>query len=363
MPDRVALFTQNLSGGGAERVMVHLANGLAETGVEVDLVLCQAEGPYAKLVSDKVRTVDLKTPTEIMSLGPFRRYLRDRKPRAVLSALNQPNTVALVARKLGGPRTVISIHNTLSHEVALSDSPKMRLVPIFVRALTKTADAIVAVSDGVADDFSVFARIPRDRVTTVVNPVIFPGLFEQAAAPLDDPWFAPGEPPIILGVGRLNAQKNFGNLLAAFARVPAPTRLMVLGEGEERAALEAETARLGLGDRVRWPGFVDNPFRYLARASVVALSSDFEGLPTVLIEALACGAPVVSTDCPSGPREILDGGKWGRLVPVRDPAALGDAINATLAEPRTPPPPESWKPYVAETVVAHYREILLGGSA
>ncbi|RYG38396.1 glycosyltransferase [bacterium] len=361
MAERVALFTQNLSGGGAERIMVQLANGLAETGLDVDLVLCQAEGPYAKLVSPKVRTVDLKSPVEILSLGPFRKYLRENQPKAVLSALNQPNSVALLARKRGGPRTVISIHNTLSQEVESSRSLKMRIVPVFVRALTRHADAIVAVSDGVADDFATFARIPRDRVTKIVNPVVLPELFDQAAAPLDDPWFAPGAPPVVIGVGRLNAQKNFGNLLAAFARVPAPARLIVLGEGEERAALEAETARLGLQERVRWPGFVDNPFRYLSRARLLALSSDFEGLPTALIEALACGTPVVSTDCPSGPREILAGGRYGRLVPVRDPVSLGDAINSLLATSEIKPPAESWEPYVASRVVERYREILLPG--
>ncbi|CAN5524094.1 glycosyltransferase [soil metagenome] len=360
MSDRVALFTQNLSGGGAERVMVHLANGLAETGLEVDLVLCQAEGPYAKMVSPSVKIFDLKSPVEIMSLGPFRAYLKERKPKAVLSALNQPNAVALMARKLGGPRTVISIHNTLSHEVAGSKSPKMRLVPIFVRLLTGTADAVVAVSDGVADDFAAFAHIPRTRVTKIVNPVIFPSLFAQAAEPIDDPWFAPGAPPVVLGVGRLNAQKNLGNLLAAFAEVPAPARLMILGEGEERATLEAEIARLGIGNRVRLPGFVENPFPYLARSGVVALSSDFEGLPTVLIEALACGARVVSTDCPSGPREILEGGRWGRLVPLRDPKALGAAIRETLSEPAAPLPPASWEPYMVDRVVRRYREVLLG---
>ncbi|RYG40715.1 glycosyltransferase, partial [bacterium] len=177
MADRIALFTQNLSGGGAERVMVHLANGLSETGLDVDLVLCQAEGPYAKHVSPKVRTVDLQSPVEILSLGAYRRYLRESQPRAVLSALNQPNSVALLARKKGGPRTVISIHNTLSQEVGASRSLKMRVVPVFVRALTHHADAIVAVSDGVADDFAAFARISRDRITKIVNPVVFPELF------------------------------------------------------------------------------------------------------------------------------------------------------------------------------------------
>ncbi|RYG49454.1 glycosyltransferase, partial [bacterium] len=297
---------------------------------------------------------------EILSLGAYRRYLRESQPRAVLSALNQPNSVALLARKKGGPRTVISIHNTLSQEVGASRSLKMRVVPVFVRALTHHADAIVAVSDGVADDFAAFARIPRDRITKIVNPVVFPELFDQAASPLDDPWFAPGAPPVVIGVGRLNAQKNFGNLLSAFARVPAPSRLMVLGEGEDRAALEAETARLGLTERVRWAGFVDNPFRYLSRARLLALSSDYEGLPTALIEALACGTPVVSTDCPSGPREILAGGRYGRLVPVRDPIALGDAISGLLAASEQRPPEESWRPYVAQTVVARYRELLLG---
>jgi len=187
----------------------------------------------------------------------------------------------------------------------------------------------------VADDLALTTGLPRAGITTIYNPVVSVTLQEQARAPLVHPWFAPGNPPVVLGAGRLEAQKDFPTLLKALARVLAvrEVRLMLLGEGKDRPLLEALARDLGIAEHVELPGFVGNPFAYMARAAVFVLSSTYEGLPGVLIQAMACGCPVVSTDCPSGPAEILDGGVYGPLIPVGDVGVLTQAILAQLDAP------------------------------
>ena len=196
------------------------------------------------------------------------------------------------------------------------------------------ADGIVAVSEGVAADLR--GQVPRaaGKIVTIHNPVVGPGLAEQAAEAVEHPWFGDGE-PVVLAVGRMAAEKDYPTLLRAFAEVARSraARLVILGQGPERESLLELAARLGIGDRFDLPGFDVNPFRYMARASVFVLSSRFEGFPNVLAQAMACGSPVVSTDCRSGPSEMLEGGKWGRLVPVGDWRAMAGAIEATLDDP------------------------------
>jgi glycosyltransferase involved in cell wall biosynthesis len=214
--------------------------------------------------------------------------------------------------------------------------------PALVHHAYAEAEALVAVSDGIAAEMAAFAAVPRQRVATVYNPVAGPELAAQAAAPLAHAWLAPGQPPVILGVGMLKPQKDFATLIRAFARLRAdrPARLVILGDtrgdGKDlayRDELHALPASLGIAPDVLFPGFVDNPFAWMARAGCFVLASRFEGLANVVIEAMACGCPVVSADCPSGPAEILDGGAFGRLVPVGDDVAMADAVAATLDDP------------------------------
>jgi len=334
--ERIALFLPSLRGGGAERVMVNLAWGFVERGLQVDLVLAKAEGPYLSQVPSKVRVVDLGARRMLHSLPGLIRYLRGEQPQAMLSALNHANIVAIWAKILSKVKTrlVVSEHNNLSQSTKNAPFMRAKLMPFLIRFFYPYADAVVAVSRGVAEDLIASTGLPPEKVKVIYNPVITPELFTKADEPLDHPWFGPGEPPVILGVGRLTKQKDFPTLIRAFAMVrkERPARLMILGEGEERPNLEALVRELGLEEDVALPGFVDNPYKYMKRAAMFVLSSRWEGLPTVLIEALALGTPVVSTDCPSGPREVLEGHEE-LLVPVGDTNALACTILRLLENP------------------------------
>jgi glycosyltransferase involved in cell wall biosynthesis len=258
----------------------------------------------------------------------------------MLAALNFTNLTALWARRLAGvpTRLVVSERNTLSVRAARG-ARRLRRLPRLARHFYPWADALAAVSDGVADDLARVLGVPRKDICTTWNPVVTPDIERRAAEALDHPWFQPGEPPVVLAAGKLKRQKDFATLLEAFAllRARRPARLVILGEGPERPRLESLVATLGVAGDVALPGFVANPFAYMARSAVFALSSAWEGLPGVLIQALACGCPVVSTDCPSGPSEVLDAGVYGPLVPVGDAPALARALESVI---EAPPPRE-----------------------
>jgi glycosyltransferase involved in cell wall biosynthesis len=203
-----------------------------------------------------------------------------------------------------------------------------------VKRFYPLADAVVACSKGVAEDLVQNMKVPRERVHVIYNPTD-PEIEAKAQEPVDHPWFKNSKIPVILCVARLAPEKDLPTLIRAFSivRKERPAKLVILGEGSERAKLEALVKELGLEGDVWMPGFVDNPFKFMKRATVFALSSKFEGFGMVIAEALAVGTPVVSTDCPSGPAEILGGGKWGKLVPVGDYEKLAEAILETIENP------------------------------
>jgi glycosyltransferase involved in cell wall biosynthesis len=276
----------------------------------------------------------------------------------------QANVAALLARRLAGGRSklVVAEHNTMSRASSQSVSRKEGTMPLFARLLYPYADGVITVSKGVADDLVRMTGIDSEKVKVIYNPVVREDMFARAREAVAHPWVQDSSVPLIVAVGRLNRQKDFMTLIRAFAELHRhkSARLLILGEGEERSALESLVKELGLESCVSLPGFVSNPYAYLARARLFVLSSQWEGLPTVLIEAISLGVPVVSTDCESGPREILDHGKYGHLVAVGDSAALAMQMRAALDEPVAPIPREAWCEFSEDAAVENYLNYIRG---
>ncbi len=400
-PKHIALFLPSLAGGGVAQVFVTLANAFGQKGFKVDLVVCRATGPHLERIAPEVRLVELRNSTKIMGriyallaapnslryllrpillskqppetlsyLPGLVRYLKSETPIALLAAKTHTNLTAIWAAKLAktATRIVISERTNLSLQLEGPKGRKWRwkyIIPVVYRTYPQ-ARSILTVSNGVADDLSLVTRISREDITTIYNPIVTPAIEEKAKEPLTHPWFSPGSPPVILGVGRLAPQKDFPTLLRAFAQVRAlrQSKLMILGHAKSTSykhELLELTRELGIEEEVQFPGFMNNPYTYMAKASVFVLSSKWEGLPGVLIQALACGCPVVSTNCLSGPAEILANGKYGPLVPIGDPKALSKAILKTLENPI---PPETLRArssmFAHETAVERYLNHILG---
>lgn len=310
-------------------MMLNLARGFVERGMRVDLVVLRLRGAYATTVPEGVNLVELGVDRARASLGALRSYLLRARPQALVSALGHMNLIAIVAGRLSGGRTRILVTEHLSLQSGRRESGAARLFPVLARWLYPSATAVVAVSEGVADTFSRNTGFPRERVTVVYNPV----LTRELDAGLAEPGNTVAAGPYVLAVGRLTAQKNYPLLIRAFRRVlrqRPDLQLVILGEGELRSELEAMVRDI---PEVQLPGFSANPYTAMRDCAAFVMSSDYEGLPTVLIEALASGASVVSTDCESGPAEILEGGRLGRLVPVGDEEALAAGIIEAVIEP------------------------------
>ena len=332
----IALFAPSLRGGGAERVMLSLSMGLAERGMLVDLVLVRAEGEYLGQVPKEVRLIDLNSHRTALCFLRFLRYLRQERPDVIVPALTPANVVALTAKLLflKDLRVIVRQDNMFSEEFHYG-SFKERWVLRLLKWLLPVSDEIVSVSQGVSDDLCSVVPSISEKVTTIYNPVVRRVHHEEAMASVEHPWFSDENIPVIMSVGRLVKQKDHPTLLRAFAQVVTsrPARLVILGEGPERRHLIALAERIGIARQMDMPGFCVNPFAYMSKSRVFVLSSRYEGLGIVLIEAMASGTPVVSTDCRSGPREILEDGKWGSLVPVGDWRAMAEAIVETLDNP------------------------------
>jgi glycosyltransferase involved in cell wall biosynthesis len=405
-PARIALFVTDFASGGVETTALEIATRLRTLGFEVDLVVCSATGPLARLVPSDVRVFELGPASELAArlavaradvggipanlrpillprMGPHRlrslpglaAYLRERRPDGLYAATPVPNLLAVWARRLAGvsTRVVVSQRNHVSSTLASSRRWRKRfLAPALGRGYA-LADGVVAVSRGVADDLAAATGLARERIRVVYNPVVNARLAALAKEPLDHPWLQPGEPPVVLSVGRLVEQKDYPFLVRAFARLreARPARLVILGEAQsaaqtrnEREALLALARELGVGGDVSLPGYVTNPFAFLARASVFALTSRFEGLSNALIQALACGCPVVSVDCPHGPAEILDGGAYGTLVRLGDEAGFAAALAAAIDAPVDRERLRERAAYFSvDRAVDAYLELLLGSRA
>jgi glycosyltransferase involved in cell wall biosynthesis len=335
--ERLPVLISFTGEGGVERMVLNLAEGIAAQGIAVDLLAIRGDSAHLGTLPAGVRLVDLQARTNLLAVPPLARYLRRHRPPALLAAKDRAIQAAVMAGRLAAwnGRLVGRLGTNLSAALQGRSALARGLRTAPMRLLYHRVNRLVAVSEGVAADAVHTTGLPASRIVVVRNPVVTPRLAALAVAPAPHPWLAGGGDPVILGAGRLTVQKDFVTLLRAFARVNAvrPARLIILGDGRVRGELESLAAQLGVRERLLLPGFDPNPYAWMARASLFVLSSAWEGSPNVLTEALALGVPAVATDCPSGPREILDGGRYGPLVAVGDVAALADAMLATLAAP------------------------------
>lgn len=333
----LAIFLATSGHSGVDRAAKHLVPALAARGYTIDVLQVRGHGPYFERIPDRVRLIDLGSRHVYTSFPALVRYLRRERPAALLSDKYRVNNTALLARALARTpiRLVLSLGSAVSVDLGSRGPFDRWLQRMVIGRFYRYADQVIVTSDGVADDMASYTGLGRAHIRTVPSPVVPASLFTETPPPPDHPWFAPGEPPVILGVGELCSRKDFRTLIAAFARIRSDCRcrLMILGRGRMRDDLLAFARALGVAEDLALPGFVPKPYAYMAHARLFAFTSRWEGLGFSLIEALAVGTPAVSTDCPSGPREILQNGRYGSLVPVGDVEALSAAMLATLANP------------------------------
>lgn len=334
---RIAIILSSLEIGGTQRVMMHLAGGFIKKGFAVDAVAVKARGPFLKMLPAEVNLVDLGAKRALFAIPALVRYLRRNHPDAILSGLTHINIAAIIARFLSGinARLVVSERNNLTQKKIHSTKFWDRFLYAIIDLSYPFADAIVAVSLDVAEDLARSANLSSKKIIPIYNPIPVDEVRDSSKNEINHPWFSRNEAPVILAVGRFHKQKDYPTLINAFnlLRSKKPSHLMILGDGKERPVIEDMIHDSPYSDDILLMGNIDNPYPYMAKADVFVLPSAWEGFGMVLVEALACGATIVSTDCHSGPSEILENGKYGRLVQVGDPQAMTDAIELSLVHP------------------------------
>jgi glycosyltransferase involved in cell wall biosynthesis len=363
MATDLAIFLATSGHSGVDRLAKNLVPALARRGYTVDLLKVRDHGPKLDEIPPGVRVIDLGTRHAYSSLLPVLGYLRRERPAAMFCDKDRVNQTALLARALARVPTylTLSMGTTVSIDLAKRGAWHRWKTRLSMGKLYRHADKVIVTSEGVADDMAVYTGLDRELIHVVPCPIVPAEVFDGGFAKPEHPWFHDGGDPVVMGLGELSYRKDFATLIRAFAKVrrELPCRLMILGRGREQERLRELARELGVADAVDLPGFVASPYAWLAQASLFAFTSRWEGLGFALIEALAVGIPAVSTDCPSGPREILRDGRYGPLVPVADAEALAAAMLATL---RTSLPrgelQRAARPYEIEAATSAYAAAL-----
>jgi len=340
---RIAFVIPSLGDGGSNRFMIEVAKGMSALGYDVDLIAIDPSGQYANMDLGAVRPFDigpvqLKGMTVLKAIFFLASYIRRERPKKVMAATTAVNVLLLLANAITFKKTeiIVSERNPIRAS-ALHASRINRFYKKLIPFLYPSASSIVAVSQGVAEELIHNFGVPAVKVKVIYNPVVTDELLKLSKEDVADDWFGLAAQPVVVSVGRLHPQKDYSTLIKGFAhlRKHMDARLIILGEGRNRYEIEKLIEELGLTDFIRLPGFAANPYAYMARADLFAIASVYEGICNVIIEALACGCPVVSTDCPGGgPREILEDGKWGHLCPVGDAKALSQSMLESLGSER-----------------------------
>ncbi len=362
-PPNLAILVSYSGHGGVEKVIDNLAPALAARGCAIDLLLIKAKGLDPARFPANVRLIRLRARHALTALPELVRYLQTQQPPVLMAVRHRAIKVAVLARALSRSRTRIvgQIHTTASVAMQNWNAIKRWRWRRETRRYYRRTELMVGVSQGVADDIQAMAGLPDGKTIAIHNPIITPELLETSQRPVSYPWLREDGHPLILGAGRLTRQKDFPTLIRGFALLPETlhARLLILGEGKDRPMLEKLITELGMTDRIALPGHVDDLPAWMRRADLFVLSSIWEGFGNVLVEAMAVGTPVVATDCPHGPREILQDGRLGPLVPIQTPQALAEAMAATLA---TPPAADQLQAalsgFTAEAAAQHYAQAL-----
>jgi glycosyltransferase involved in cell wall biosynthesis len=337
MNDKIALYVPNFTGAGAQRVILNLACGLSEIGIEVDVLVANAVGELIGDFPKGPRLVNLKSKGTLASLPRLIRYLKSEKPYAMLSTMINGNVVAIIAKMLSRTKVTLIASEVTTQTSRQYYRPSTKEFVLFqmMKLLYKKADLVIANSHDTGFELIENGIVKQEQLRIIHNPIVSRSLFEMQRENISHPWFQEEKNPIIISVGRLHKLKDFETLIRAFSivRTVRIVRLVIFGEGEDRERLQYIIDQLGIAKDVDLPGFTNNPHAYLYRSSVFVLCSKYEGFGNVLVEALAAGIPVVASNCPGGPKEILDYGKIGQLVPVGDYKGYADAIIHALDTP------------------------------
>lgn len=334
---KIAFFLATSGHSGVDRAMQNLIPAIVKRGYPVDLLHVRKHGPNIRESHQNLNIIDLGAKHVYSSFGALVKYLKTEKPEVMLSDKDRVNRTALIARALAGvpTRLVLSSGTTISIDLTTRGAFERWLQRTSMGKLYPYADNVIVTSRGVADDMAEYTGLSRELIEVVPSPVINSDLFTKELPIPDHRWYREKSVPVILGVGELSRRKDFETLLRAFAKIRSQRqcRLVLLGKGNKRDELNATAKNLGIDDDFDMPGFVSSPYSYMAHASVLGFTSLWEGLGFVVIEALALGTPVVATDCPSGPREILNNGEYGSLVAIRDIDKFADALADALDNP------------------------------
>lgn len=385
VPD-IALYLKDLRAGGAQRVFLNLCRGFINAGLTVDMVLARGEGALLEQLPEEARLVDLGARGALAAVPALRRYVKERRPTVLMASINYVNVTALLAttmlRTTGATRVFVREANILNENTFRRRSVHDCVLLALMRRLYRRAESVIVNAEDTRTSLVKYGVVGNQQIDLIPNPVDVQQIQRLATLPAPHPWLNDAShPSVVLAVGSLGRQKNFSLLLRAFALVPGNARLIILGEGSERTDLEVLAQTLGIQNRVSLPGFSDNPFAYLSRAHLFVLSSLWEGSANVLVEALACGTPVIATDCPGGAREVLGyvgeparegsqagcsqaGSTFGTLVPSNNIQELAHAIVRMLA--LSPSEREVLQTrargraemYNLATVTEHYRRVL-----
>lgn len=344
----IAIYIPDMSGGGVERQKITLIPALQELGYRITLILHNKKGDLLHALPHDVSLHVLHCRGALTAIPGLIHFMNKERPSILLSSLGHNNIAALIAHRLSIKKTKVIIcqHNSLRHETSWTikreegasflTCVRYALLPLLTRLLAPYAAGIVAVSCGVADDMARLCRIPRERISVIYNPVIAPDFHKKMDAPSPEhPFLSDQSVPFLIAIGRLVPQKNYPLLLhtVAIALQTTNFRLLILGSGPEKDRLVHYAHTLGIEKNVMFMGFLENPLPLLRHADLFVLSSRYEGFGNVIVEALAAGTPVISTDCPYGPSEILQNGRWGTLVPFDSPHPMAQAILYHLTNP------------------------------